>query len=127
MKRITAEIIKEYFLSNTIELAPSQDRICVPVINRIYQKMVYGIKFDVIKVVDNLVIEGHHRYISALLAGFEIGRVPGVKTSATKEHTWETVELVVNDWDTADKIEYLNQKDARFNNVDIEVLRNLTK
>jgi hypothetical protein len=127
MKQITAEIIKEYFQNNSIELAPSQERICVPVVNRIYQKMVYGIKFDVIKVVDSLVVEGHHRYVSALLAGFEIGRVPGVRTSATNEYSWTAVELDANDWDTISKIEYLNQKDAQFNNVDIEVLRNLTK
>ena len=126
MDRITADQVKQFIQSNSIELAPSQKKICVPIVNRIYQKMKHGIKFDVIKVVDELVVEGHHRYLSALLADFEIGRVPGVRTAATHEFNWSEVELDINDWDTAAKIEYLNLQDAEFNNVEIEILRKLT-
>ena len=87
--------------------------------------MMNGIKFDDIKICENLVIDGHHRYISSLLAEIEIGKIKSLKSSATKECKWNDIEFDENDWDTISKIQYLNQRDAEYNHVDIETINDI--
>jgi hypothetical protein len=45
MERITKERIFEFIAENTIELKCKQPRLCVPMIDRLYRKMLAGIKF----------------------------------------------------------------------------------
>jgi hypothetical protein len=45
--------------------------------------MINGIKFDDIKVCDSLIIDGHHRYVSSLLANINLDKAKSSKTSAT--------------------------------------------
>lgn len=86
-----------------------------------------GIKFDDIKVYEDLIIDGHHRYVSAILAEVELDKVKSSKTSATTKYDWEIVEFVDEEWDTEDKIRRLNQFDARFNNLSLEEIISITK
>ena len=125
MDRITLNDIKSYISSNEIALISSHKRLSIPVIRRISNKMRIGIKFDEIKVCDCIIIDGHHRYISALLAEIEIGKIKSLKSSATKECKWNDVEFDENDWDTDSKIQYLNEKDAEYNQVDIQIINNI--
>lgn len=85
-----------------------------------------GIKFEEIKVCDNLIVEGHHRYLSSLIMSFELGKVSGLSTSATKSTTWDLMELVEEDWDTPAKIAYLNELDAKYNNLNLEFIKQIT-
>jgi len=75
MQKISIETINTFIASNTINLKPTQAKLCIPIISRICQKMANGIKFDDIKVCDNLIINGHHRYISSLMVNFDLGQV----------------------------------------------------
>jgi hypothetical protein len=68
----------------------------------------------------------HHRYISALLTGYGIGRVSSQKTSATGILAWPAIELSDDDWDTAEHIAVLNQQDAAYNKIDLKILTELT-
>jgi len=70
--QINVKHIKEFIASNKIPFAATQSKLCVPIIARICRKMAHGIKFDEIKVCDNLIIDGHHRYVCALLMKFDI-------------------------------------------------------
>jgi len=88
--------------------------------------MLKGIKFDDIKIFDNLIIDGHHRYISSLITKTHIKMVPGHKTYATRIFAWKDVDFDDNDWDTKSKISYLNERDALYNNIDIEILKQIT-
>jgi len=88
--------------------------------------MTYGIKFDDIKTCDNLIIDGHHRYLSSLIVNFDIGRVLSQKTSGTKLVEWRMVELDENDWDTPSRISYLNEQDANYSGVDVEIVKQIT-
>ena len=56
----------------------------------------------------------------------QVATVPSQKTSATEPVDWINVEFDENDWDTESKILYLNEQDAKYNNVDIEVLKQIT-
>lgn len=125
MIQLTSDNIKALLFQKGIILIPSQRKISLPIIRRIYKKMVFGIKFDDIKVCDNLVIDGHHRYVSSLLAGMEIGIVKSLRTSATKEYEWELVEFDENDWDTQSKIQHLNEKDADYNQLNVKILNDI--
>jgi len=64
------------------------------------QKMSHGIRFEEIKVCDNLIIDGHHRYLSALITGLELGQVLSNSTSATSVIPWDLMEFDEEDWDT---------------------------
>ena len=88
--------------------------------------MQYGIKFNKIKVFENLIIDGHHRYISSLITKFQIDSVSSQKTSATKIHHWMDVKFDENDWDTESRIAYLNEQDAFYNEIDIEKIKQIT-
>lgn len=125
MIEITSKEIKKFIENNEIPLISTHHKLSLPVIKRIYKKMVNGIKFDDIKVCEKLVIDGHHRYISSLLAEREIGKITSLKSSATKEYKWSDIEFDENDWDTNSKIQYLNEKDAEYNQVDIETINNI--
>ncbi|MFD0750027.1 hypothetical protein ACFQZS_07730 [Mucilaginibacter calamicampi] len=126
MKNITIEFIKKFIASNHIPFTPTQQRLCVPIILRMCQKMSNDIKFDEIKVCDDLIIDGHHRYLSSLMMNFKLDHVLSNSTSATQKIEWRLVEFDEEDWDTQAKIEYLNEIDAKFNNVEIEFVRQIT-
>ena len=67
MNQITKEIILDYLQNNQIELQSTQTKLCLPIINRLCKKMDTGIKFPSVKVVDDLIIDGHHRYLASIL------------------------------------------------------------
>jgi hypothetical protein len=126
LKKITTEFIIEFIATNKIPFFATQPKLCIPIVDRICQKMSNGIKFDDIKVCDNLVIDAHHRYLSSLITGFDIGKVFSHKTSATKLVEWNAIEFDRNDWDTPSKIIHLNEQDAIYNKVDIEFVKQIT-
>jgi hypothetical protein len=126
MGKITVESIKVFISSNNIHLKPTQTKLCVPIISRICQKMSHGIKFDDIKVCDDLIINGHHRYISSLIVNFDLGKVQSNTTSATRAIEWDKIEFDEQDWDTPAKIVYLNELDAKYNDLDIEFIKQIT-
>lgn len=122
MRELTKEIVDEYFRKNQIELRPTQSRLCIPILNRIYRKMLIGIRFSEIKIYNGLICEGHHRYVASLLASYSLGTSFGVTTSATIITDWKLLILDKNDWDTPEKVNILNEQDARFNNIPLDKL-----
>ncbi|HEY4195987.1 MAG TPA: hypothetical protein VGM63_10655 [Mucilaginibacter sp.] len=123
---ITAEYIKAFITSNNIAFVATQPRLSVPIILRICKKMSHSIRFAEIKVCDNLIIDGHHRYLSALLMDFELGQVSSDSTSATKEIAWDLVEFDEEDWDTPAKVAYLNELDAKYNDLELDFVKQIT-
>lgn len=120
MERITQKVIHVFLENHSLKYKSTHQKLSLPIINRIYRKMVYGIKFNDIKICDDLIIDGHHRYISSLLANRDIGLSKYPKSSATIVYDWKNVEFIETEWDTDDKIKYLNELDAEFNNISME-------
>ncbi len=127
MEDINIEKIKNLIETSNLNLHSTHKTLCIPIINRIYKKMIYGIQFDAIKVYDNLIIDGHHRYISSLLANYALNDNSYPKTSATIKCKWSKVEFTEEDWDTPAKINRLNKKDAEFNNLSIDEIISILK
>ena len=124
---INKEAILKAIKESNNTLRPTHKKLCLPIIDRIYRKMINGIKFDDIKVCDTLIIDGHHRYVSSLLANIKLDTVSSAKTSATIQYDWKVVEFVEEEWDTVDKINRLNELDAEFNNVPIAEIIEMVK
>lgn len=127
MKEITIESVSEFLNNKKLALHPTQSKICIPIINRLYQKMISNLKFGEIKVCDNLIIDGHHRYIASLLADKLVGNVPAEKNTSTTMLMWRDVELSEIDWDSPEVIQRCNKEDARYNNISIEEIIKITK
>src|SRR5690554_2318562 len=127
MDKINKDTILRTLKNSDQILLSSQKRLCLPIIKRIYKKMMNGLKFDDIKVCRTLIIDGHHRYVSSVLANIRLDAVKSSKTSATIKYDWIDIEFVNEEWDTEDKIQRLNQLDAEFNNITISKLIELTK
>jgi len=84
--------------------------------------MKVGIQFEAIKVSGLFIVDGHHRFVAAQLAGMHLDTVPTLATSATTHPSWQSVEIVADDWDTPAKILFLNQLDARLNGISTDQL-----
>ena len=125
MDNINKEAIQQFLSVNEISLRCTQAKLCIPIINRMYQKMVIGIKFSGIKVEDKLICDGHHRYFASLLANYNIEQQPYITTGATSTTEWKNVDFVEENWDTQAKIDILNEQDAKFNNITVEQLIHL--
>ncbi len=69
---ITREIIEKFISESLFEFHPRQTKLCIPIIQHICKKMQAGIKFEEIKICENMLIDGHHRYISARLTVYKI-------------------------------------------------------
>jgi len=127
MKLLPQITINKLIEEQKLSLKPTQNRVCIPIVFRIYKKMRVGIKFTGIKVDGDLIIDGHHRFLASILAGFDLEKFPSYKTSVTNFIKWEDVEFVYEDWDTMAKIEYLNRIDAENNGITLEELTELLK
>jgi len=127
MDNITKELILKRVKESGAVLIATHHKLCLPIINRIYKKMMNGVNFDDIKVCDTLIIDGHHRYVSSLLANSKLNEAKSSKTSATIEYDWVEVKFVEEEWDTPEKIKILNELDAEFNNMTIEEIIEMTK
>ena len=89
--------------------------------------MSIGIKFPSIKADDDLIIDGHHRYLASLLVGVTLDIVPSIKTSVTIVSEWNDVTLDTDDWDTEAKIKMLNEEDAKYNGIKADKITELLK
>lgn len=121
MKEITEQRVKEILLTQEFQLLPTQNRLSLPIIIRLYNKMCLDIKLPPIKTCDNLIIDGHHRYISTLLSERNIEIEKTHKSSATELHSWKNIELV-DDYESDSDIMKHNLKDANYNGITIEKL-----
>lgn len=127
MEHITHSIVEDSLRKTKFDFSSTQKRLSFPVICRIYKKMKSGIKFSAIKVDEDLIIDGHHRYIASILAELPIETAPSQKTSVTNVVDWSKVEIDSEDWDTEAKIKMLNAIDAEFNNTSFEKIDQLIK
>lgn len=123
LEKITPEIVKE-LIEKGVDLNATQKRVSIPVINRIYLKMVHGIKFRDINVTEDYICNGHHRYIASLLAKIQIGRSGG-STALADIVNWKSVILETDDWDTEDEIKMFNELDAKHNPIEYEKVAHL--
>jgi tRNA A37 threonylcarbamoyladenosine dehydratase len=86
--------------------------------------MSLGLRFSSIKVCDDIIIDGHHRYVASVLAKVGIERVESLKSSATEITAWHEVIFDVEDWDTENQIRAYHEIDAQFNEISLSEILN---
>lgn len=119
MENINKEIVLELISNSEIELSSTHTKLSLPIINRIYRKMLANLKIPAIKVQDNLICDGHHRYIASLLANYQLERISWVSSAASIIIDWETVSLDEHDWDTPEEINLRNRQDVAYNDMPV--------
>ncbi|GMQ35528.1 hypothetical protein [Algoriphagus taiwanensis] len=105
-----------------LELGSTHKKLCLPIIERIYKKMILNLRFGSIQIDEGVILNGHHRYLASKLANFNLDRIQGIRSSAKELIDWQNVILVEEDWDTEAKIRLLNEEDARLNEMSLEEL-----
>ena len=127
MDTITKEIVVKFISKNEIELASTHTRLSIPIINRIFKKMLANLKIPPIKIEGNFICDGHHRYVASLLAKYQLERISWVSTSATTVIDWKIVSFDDSDWDTPEEVNLRNRQDAEYNNMPIEKIVEMLK
>jgi hypothetical protein len=121
------ESLENLLATYSFEFKPTQNRISIPLVERLYKKMMAGLEFDAIKVAENLIIDGHHRYIAAVLSNTEITHFPSQQNHNQTSFDWAEITLTSIDYDKPIDVKYHNFNDAKRNGlsvVDIEKILN---
>ncbi|MEK6153922.1 hypothetical protein WIW50_11705 [Flavobacteriaceae bacterium 3-367] len=125
MQEITLKKVRALLDSGSLELSATQQEVCLPILQRIYKKMKYGIMFDHIRVNGTRIVDGHHRYICTLLSNVKIGINHWPIPSTTVNYSWSEVVINDEDYETETMILEHNIRDAELNDVDVGVLNDL--
>jgi len=115
MLEITYEQVKLFIEENSLKFNPSQNKISYPVIVRIHKRLQEGHSFGNIKVHNNTISDGHHRFISLSLLNMDvIHDKAGENTTKREEIKWQDVELDSDDYDSElQREEYRKRYDKR--------------
>jgi len=127
--KINKALILNKIAGSDFTLSPTQSKISIPILERIYKKMANEIQFGPIWVFDEkLIIDGHHRYIASLLADFNLEHTSTIRVPEVHiELKWKDVVFVNEEWDTEANINRLNEEDAKFNKMTIEQIEQILK
>lgn len=111
MPEITIQEVREFLLRNNFLLQPNQKEVSFPVIKRIYSRLQKGNTFSPIKISNDKIVDGHHRFISLSILEMDIEKIPGGNNfSLTNDFHWTEVNVVTDDYDSEEEIEEYRQK-----------------
>ena len=122
MALISFEQIRQLLESEDFELQPTQRKLCLPILQRIYHKMNVGVEFDSINIAGDLLINGHHRYVCSLLLKKTLQRDIWSRPSQVHTYKWPQIQIDLDDWESVEIIERHNRKDAAISGLDIKIL-----
>lgn len=119
-------LLEQELLNREFELKPTQNKISLPIVFRIFKKMKANLKFDAIRVCDNILIDGHHRYIASVMVNVTTEQFPSAKNHNQTTFEWKEVTIITTDYDYPNDIDYHNFNDAKRNGITVdEVLKML--
>jgi ParB-like chromosome segregation protein Spo0J len=84
--------------------------------------MKLGLLFPPIKINNNRICDGHHRYLAAQLANYPIEPINWCMSSNVQTSQWNEIMLDTADWDSPAVVRTLNKKDALYNGLLLEDL-----
>ena len=113
MLDITYQQVKLFIETNSLKFNPGQNKISYPIIVRIHRRLQEGHSFSNIKVHNDTINDGHHRFISLCLLNMEIFHdAAGENMTKQSEITWKDVELDYEDYDTEnERVEFSKRYD----------------
>lgn len=112
MTNLDIKTVKELLNSDILKRIATQQKLSFPILERLYQKMRSGIAFENIHVVADRIVDGHHRYVSAGLAGIDLGTTEWEIGNSAINYAWDEVIIEDKDWDTTGEIEHYKSMDV---------------
>lgn len=97
---ITKEQFESFLQSHTFPLSPNQNKLSYPKLLRIFKRMVNNKPFTAIKVGEEKIIDGHHRYVCAEFLSKDLETTEGgVNISHEVDLSWKEILIEDEDWD----------------------------
>lgn len=101
MHKITYDEVEKFLKTEQLSLKPGQSRVSFPIIARIHRRLQEGHEFSHIKVINDVISDGHHRFICHSLLKKEIyWDAAGENTTEQTIVEWKDIELDAIDYDT---------------------------
>lgn len=122
MANISDELIRSLLKNKNNILVPTQTKISLPIVNRLVNKMEIGLTFTGISIVENYIIDGHHRFIASIVSNTHLEFIQGTKPSEINIYEWNDIIFEELDWDSTYKVKEFDKQDAQFNNLTLEEL-----
>ncbi|ASS48845.1 MAG: hypothetical protein A3D31_06110 [Candidatus Fluviicola riflensis] len=111
MHEITYDQVKLFIKTYPLKFNPGQNKISYPIIVRIHKRLQEGHSFSNIKVQNNIINDGHHRFISLSLLDLEISHdMAGENIAKQLPIEWKDVELDSEDYDTEKQRKEYNER-----------------
>jgi hypothetical protein len=118
--KLTREDVELFLKNQELKLKPRQSKLSLPILQRIYMKMKGGVPFKDIQVYEGLIVNGHHRYICAKMAGTELAEQPWHRPGNGPAWSWEQVMIDTVDYDTKEEVQKHNEREAFLLGLDLK-------
>ncbi|MBC7382896.1 MAG: hypothetical protein H7296_07850 [Bacteroidia bacterium] len=99
MKEITIEFILQFLKTSKFAYSPTHKKLSYPVLLRIYNKLKGGERFRPIHIYNNIIVDGHHRYVCLNILNREIEILNWTLSSSSVITSWDKIEIENIDWD----------------------------
>ncbi len=118
-KKMDPETVSQRLLMQMeeYEFLPTQNKLCFPILQRLYLKMLIGVQFPPILIKGNQIINGHHRFIASQLAGIKLDSIPWEASKGTSIFRWDEITIDQIDWDTTEAIRAYHLEDSKSYNL----------
>jgi len=107
---LTIEAVRDYLQKNKLPLFAGQTEVSFPILSRIHRRLKEGKRFSPILVDEDLIVNGHHRYICLNILNIEIEQLVWTSSPSSKSTCWTKIVVVENDWDTDEEKEIYRQR-----------------
>jgi hypothetical protein len=125
MKLLSHEEVADFLRNANLELLPRQSKLSLPILQRIHFKMKVGVDFSAIQVCENIIVNGHHRYICAEILNLQLDQTSWALPLHSTFGNWQDVEITPDDFDDYAQIVLYNTLDAKRCNLDPETFNTL--
>jgi filamentous hemagglutinin len=98
MDEITLEYVQKYIRENRFDLLPTQDKISFPMIVRYYGMLKNGEIPPAINIENDVIVDGHHRYISGHIYGSVPEKCTWIRPIANEIKSWDAVVVHAEDF-----------------------------
>ena len=111
MEELNIEEIRKHLSTNELIYKSTHARLSFKILQRIYSKLCLGIKLGEIKVSQNMIINGHHRYVCMSFLNLNVETITWTKNSegVDKITEWIDVEIADEEWDNEADIKRYNE------------------
>ena len=110
MEELNIEEVKDYLQKTKLPLFASQNAVSFPILNRIHRRLKEGRRFSAIQVDQDLIVNGHHRYVCLCILGLEVEHSKWMRNSNSEVICWSKIVVDEEDWDSDKQREVYRQR-----------------